>query len=100
MTLYNDGSIMKTVKGKQTNDIQTKLHYFLGGTKMIKFEELTEKKMLWYAVRGARDYFISLGEDTRKAEGEVKKIYSSMLHQTGRELRELERMKKKLENKE
>lgn len=38
MTLYNDGSIMKTVKGKQPKDIQTKLHYFLGGTTMIKFE--------------------------------------------------------------
>lgn len=58
---------------------------------------MTERKILWYAVRGARDYFISLGEDTRKAEGEVKKIYSSMFHQTRRELRELERMKKELE---
>lgn len=38
-----------------------------------KGKTMTERKMLWYAVRGARDYFISLGEDTRKAEGEVKK---------------------------
>lgn len=68
----------------------------------MKFEgkTITERKMLWYAVRGARDYFISLGEDIRKADGEIRKIYSSMFHQTGRELRELERMKKKLENKE
>lgn len=28
LTLYNDGSILKTVKGKQPKDIQTKLHYF------------------------------------------------------------------------
>lgn len=61
---------------------------------------MTERKILWYAVRGARDYFIRLGEDTRKAEGEVRKIYSSMLHQTGREVRELERMKKELEKQE
>jgi hypothetical protein len=61
---------------------------------------MTQKEILWYAVRGARDYFISLGEDTRKAEGEVKKIYSSMFRQARRELRELERMKKKLEEQE
>lgn len=61
---------------------------------------MTEKEILWYAVRGAREYLIKLGEDTKQAEGEVKKIYSSMFHKTRRELKELERMKKELEEQE
>lgn len=83
-----DSNIIKTVKGKQPNDIQTKSIYFLGGNKMIKFEvgKIYKNKSVAFEVvkRTAKTVTIvqlhHFGRWNEKRGTEEKKKVANYLH--------------------